>query len=329
MLSTANADGIAARPSGVPGQHRPVPSLPGMAGVVGACFDLVPFALCVLDRTQRIVLANAQMAAIVGVQASRLDGRCVTGLFPEFGRVLARSYALAESGEDISSQRVTWRGRTYALTFSATYEADGMLAEMLVGAADITREIRLETRLRRSRRQLLASLRVDHLTGLLNRRGLESAAVRGLRRSCRQQRPIALLIIDIDCFKAYNDRFGHVDGDRCLARIAGTIAAHGRRVGDAVGRYGGEEFVVVLPDTDADAAMRIAESCRSAVEALAIGHPDSPSGKVTVSIGVTAVTGASDLRIDPLQVASCIRAADGALYEAKASGRNAIRFHAP
>lgn len=299
-----------------------------MGNVIGRYFDSVPFALCILDRGWHVVFVNAEMARIVDRSMHELDGHRITALFPGMAPMLRERFSRAERGSPLPDFRISWRGRMYVLAFSATYDRDGKLAEIMIGAADITREARIETRLRQSRRRLIESLRIDHLTGLLNRKGLECAIRQELRRSSRDERPVALLVIDIDCFKAYNDRFGHVAGDDCLMAIAHGIGRCGRRAGDAIGRYGGEEFVMVLPDTDGPAAMRVAERCRASIAALNIDHPDAPAGRVTISIGVTVVAGLHDRKIDADAIARFIAAADGALYEAKEHGRNTIRFHA-
>jgi len=298
-----------------------------MGHVIGRYFDSVPFALCILDRSWHVVFVNAEMARIVDLSVGELDGHCITSLFPDIAPVLRDRYSRAERGRPLPEFRISWRGRMYVLAFSATYDWDGKPAEIMVCAADVTREARVENRLRQSRRRLIESLRIDHLTGLLNRKGLECAIRQELRRNSRDDRPVALLVIDIDCFKAYNDRFGHVAGDECLMAIAHGIGQCGRRTDDAIGRYGGEEFVIVLADTDAPAAMRVAERCRASIAALNIDHPETGAGHVTVSIGVTVVAGLQDRKIDARVIARCIAAADGALYEAKEQGRNTVRFH--
>ncbi|WP_324699460.1 diguanylate cyclase [Novosphingobium sp. RL4] len=294
--------------------------------VFGRFFESVPFAFCILDRARHVVFINRQMAAIAGHTVEELDGACATTMFPQLGPMLERCYRFAEHGTPLPDIRIYWRSRTYLLSFSVTYDAEGLVAELLIGAMDISREARIEARLRQSRRQLLSSLRTDHLTGLLNRNGLASALSRELRCSNREETSMALLLVDVDYFKNYNDCFGHLAGDRCLVAIAREIARWGRRAGDAVGRFGGEEFVMVLPDTDAAGALRVAENCRIAVERLSMTHPESPFGRITVSIGVTVNDGRRGKPVDADHAARCLGAADRALYEAKDAGRNTMRF---
>ena len=127
---------------------------------------------------------------------------------------------------------------------------------------------------------------------------------------------------DIDLFKNYNDAHGHQAGDDCLKAVANAIAGVLGRAGDVAARYGGEEIVILMPDTDLSAATKVAERIQAAVSALRIPHGNSPFGIVTISVGVASCV--------PNPVASwapLVRAADQALYAAKASGRNTVRVH--
>ena len=165
---------------------------------------------------------------------------------------------------------------------------------------------------------LSAMAYVDGLTELFNRRYYEQAWEREHRRAYRNRTSIAVLMIDVDWFKRYNDRYGHALGDDCLKAIAQALVGGLRRSGDLAARYGGEEFVVVLPDTDAAGARGVAEAIHGHVAALALAHADSDYGRVTVSIGLYAAVpqqATDDARTFVVQ-------ADAALYRAKAQGRN-------
>jgi diguanylate cyclase (GGDEF)-like protein len=123
---------------------------------------------------------------------------------------------------------------------------------------------------------------------------------------------------DVDFFKKYNDRYGHVAGDDCLRKVAAAIGAGARRPVDLAARYGGEEFALVLPDTGLEGATIVAEAIRTAVAALALEHADSPTGKVSVSLGVVAAPTGTE------PDGAWVEAADRLLYEAKAGGRNRV-----
>ncbi len=160
----------------------------------------------------------------------------------------------------------------------------------------------------------------DPLTGLLNRREFERALDDEWRRSTRSDKPLSVLMIDTDCFKDYNDVYGHLKGDACLKRIAHTLSAVPQRPGDVVARFGGEEFVVLLPETDRHGAELVAERICSAVKELSMEHRGSPHSVVTVSVGCATLHPK-----DELHSAMLTHAADLALYEAKRAGRNCVR----
>lgn len=163
---------------------------------------------------------------------------------------------------------------------------------------------------------------IDALTGVANRRSLSAMMDSEWKRSRLAGEPLSILMIDVDHFKYFNDRYGHQGGDECLRRVATTLAGHVRRPSDFVGRYGGEEFAVVLPQTAVAGALVMAETLRGAIESLGIAHETSATAaSVTISIGIASSAVGS---AEPL--ASLIAAADRALYEAKTAGRN--RAHA-
>ncbi|MDD5248363.1 MAG: diguanylate cyclase [Rhodocyclaceae bacterium] len=173
----------------------------------------------------------------------------------------------------------------------------------------------------KTRADLLESLaHLDALTGIPNRRSFDDTLQTEWRRCQRSGQPLALLMIDIDHFKAYNDHFGHGAGDRCLAAVAALLARNLARPGDAVTRYGGEEFAVILPETKLEGAVRIAERLREGVAALAIPHaPAAGTPIVTISVGCAAAI--PDEGGSP---AALFALADRKLYDAKAGGRNRI-----
>ena len=159
----------------------------------------------------------------------------------------------------------------------------------------------------------------DELTGLANRRAFEADINQEWRRAVRGKAPLAVLMLDADWFKAYNDRYGHQEGDEVLRKIATCIQKNIRRPGDIGARYGGEEFVALLPDTAAEGAMNTAERICTALATLAIPHDACPLGRVTLSVGI-AVMPPGGAETDQ----ALLRRADQALYEAKRSGRARI-----
>lgn len=161
----------------------------------------------------------------------------------------------------------------------------------------------------------------DALTGIANRRSFNNAAEREWDIAQRDQRPLSLLLLDVDFFKRYNDTYGHEGGDKCLQAIARAIRDAMMRPADLAARYGGEEFVVLMPDTDIEGAKMVAERILASVDSCQIPHASSTvEPYVTVSVGVTTLT---PQQSQPLQDA--IRQADTALYQAKDNGRHQYR----
>ena len=178
---------------------------------------------------------------------------------------------------------------------------------------------RMATELSDTNEQLLMLASLDGLTGIPNRRSLDERFAQEWSRAVRLQTPVGLVMIDIDHFKQYNDLYGHHAGDECLQAVARVLYSEVRRTHDHVARFGGEEFALLLPHTDVEGAVHMAEILREAVENLAIDHRGCANGVVTVSIGCAAIT--PKLGENKL---SLLQMADAALYEAKRSGRNRV-----
>ncbi len=178
--------------------------------------------------------------------------------------------------------------------------------------------------LKRKNAELEALSCRDALTGILNRRGFDEYLRKEWLRAIRKKTELGLALIDIDFFKHFNDNYGHQGGDECLRHVARALGEKLHRPSDVVARYGGEEFVVVLPDTNLLGSAMIAESLRSAVEALHYPHEFSAAANcVTVSVGVAVMAPKPNESQDVL-----IKHADEALYSAKDDGRNRYACYA-
>ncbi len=164
----------------------------------------------------------------------------------------------------------------------------------------------------------------DGLTGLANRRRFDQALAEEWRRAARHEAPVAVLIIDLDDFKAYNDSYGHRQGDRCLRQVAELLGGRVRRAGDLAGRYGGEEFVLLLPNTEMPGLGNFAEQLRTQIEELQLAHAGSRvSSWVTISVGAAWLVPAIGM-----SAADLVARADDALYQAKGLGRNRVAIAA-
>jgi diguanylate cyclase (GGDEF)-like protein/PAS domain S-box-containing protein len=202
----------------------------------------------------------------------------------------------------------------------------GAMTGIVATVRDISQRKAVEDRLAEAYRRLEELARQDGLTNLANRRTFDDALAREHGRARRDNRNLSLVMIDVDGFKPFNDRYGHPAGDECLRRISRALAGAACRPGDLAARYGGEEFALLLPDTDEFAAAVIAERIRHAVMRMAIGHEGSELRVITVSAGV-ATTGRHALDGGP---AGLVQSADQALYRAKRAGRNTVvRASAP
>ena len=189
---------------------------------------------------------------------------------------------------------------------NAVYRALGAVRDSLVERQTLERRLRSQSE-------------IDGLTGLANRRRLDEALAAEWSRASRAGTPLAIAMFDVDFFKKYNDRYGHLAGDECLRKVAGVFGSTLRRPGDLAARYGGEEFVIVLPGLSVGQCGEWAESARKAIYGLALPHEDHPEGRLTVSAGAVSLVPTRDESI--LEI---IRLADDCLYRAKAAGRNRV-----
>jgi diguanylate cyclase (GGDEF)-like protein/PAS domain S-box-containing protein len=225
------------------------------------------------------------------------------------------------------SVKIETGGRTAHVTARGVPELDeaGQLIAVFGVFVDITAQKQVEEALKdkheaseTANRALEALARHDGLTLLANRRHFDETIAIEIRRAAREMQPLGLIMIDLDHFKAYNDHFGHPAGDQCLRSVAGAIAGVPQRPGDLVARYGGEEIVVMLPNTNLAGAEVVADLLVEAVQALRLPHPGNPERIVTISCGAAAFEPAQDIH----QAARLVERADQALYKAKRAGRN-------
>lgn len=227
----------------------------------------------------------------------------------------------AQSFHEWDMERPTDSGKSdfYMVSTSSLITLDG--SPGIVGQfRDITMRKHAEAALEQANVALSHMARVDGLTQIPNRRAFDEILAKEWGRLSREDGPLSLILCDIDCFKKYNDHYGHQAGDDCLRRVAQALAGCVQRTADLAARYGGEEFVILLPQTPLEGALVVAENVRQAVEQLALQHASSiVKPIVTLSLGVATIVPAQ--HIEPSQL---IEIADQALYQAKKSGRNKL-----
>lgn len=197
--------------------------------------------------------------------------------------------------------------------------ADQQLNQHLLGEL-VSQFVESERKLAEAHAAVLAMSRTDALTGIANRRWFDECLAQEMARAQRSQTPIGMLLMDIDCFKLFNDNYGHAAGDECLIKVARAIHDVVKRPPDLAARYGGEELVCILPDTTIEGVQAVGNAILDAVRGLAIPHAFSKATHiVTLSIG-----GVSVVPDGALTSKGLIEAADSALYHSKENGRNRL-----
>jgi diguanylate cyclase (GGDEF)-like protein len=296
--------------------------------------NLVNSGIIVLDVHHKIVLWNGWLVPRSARAAARVRERPLFEVFPELrgSRVEAAVLAALTVGASTVIPQTESRapfplreagsfdGPRIEQAVTVTPFRDGEQRYCMIEIRDVSGTVEREKRLLDHAESLRARSYVDGLTGIANRRYFDVALDRELRRAQRMKGELSLLLIDIDSFKAYNDHFGHQQGDTCLSTVAQALASKLKRPADVAARYGGEEFAAILPDTSLEQARLHANAIREHVAGLALPHAAAAHWPmVTLSIGV-----ASFDRERLHEVPALIEAADKALYAAKHGGRNRV-----
>lgn len=300
---------------------------------------LANLGLMVLDARQNIIIWNQWMASHSGFSASRVEGMPLFEVLPELrGQRLEQAVHSALHNKQPTQlpqapnrapfalyPTGTWGGERIDQLVAVTPFSEGKEHFCLIEVRDVSSTVGRERKFRGQAEALRAQSYVDGLTGIANRRQFDVSLERELRRAQRNEGELSLLLMDIDSFKAYNDHFGHPQGDACLTKVAEAFASILQRPGDLAARYGGEEFAAVLPDTGPLQAQRLAESIRARIASLCIAHaPAALRPYVTLSIGVASF---DQTRL--AEVESLLGAADRALYTAKHAGRDCVMVEYP
>jgi diguanylate cyclase (GGDEF)-like protein/PAS domain S-box-containing protein len=283
-----------------------------------AAIEQSPASVLIVDKNKNIIYVNPQISKITGYTKEELRGQKSNifhgdltpgGAYTELWQTIQSGSPW--SGELLYSRKdgsVFWQSWNVAPVFSE----HGVIQHFVGVGEDITEKKKLQS--------LLQEMSyMDGLTGIANRRRFDDFLNHEWNRACRNSKPLAIIMTDIDYFKRYNDSLGHLAGDDALKRVVQALKSKIRRTTDLIARYGGEEFACILPDTDLEGAKLMAEELQKVVCAIKLPHPDSNISQfVTISIGVACCIPHHGEPIKLLDLA------DKALYRAKTLGRNRI-----
>lgn len=283
---------------------------------INVLFESMPVALALLDREGCHVALNQALASISGLTVKELIGKKVAALSGQSGLNIERDFQAFDAGMGVPDHEVVIDGQVFHSSVKPLRDADGRAIGELVALTDITEIKETEKRLAEANEQLRYLAGHDGLTGVLNVRTYTETAERMAAAARCGGGEASVLFLDLDHFKRINDRYGHNTGDLVLVSVADCIRRTVRSC-DVIGRVGGEEFSIFLPETSYREAVTEAERLRASIEALRLSMHGRTVG-ITASIGVAALSqrhrSAADMQRD----------ADDAMYCAKKAGRNRV-----
>lgn len=289
--------------------------------------DSVPSTIVVKDRDHRIQIANQASAALHGITPADMLGKRDIEINPNISLAEAERnrqiyQRVIETQEPYQAEQVftdmAGVSRWYQLLISPFRDSDGNINGVVSNCLDITDRKQIETALQAANEKLERLATLDGLTQIPNRRRFDEYLEQEWQRLVREQKPLSLILFDVDFFKPYNDHFGHQQGDEGLIAVAQAANQAVKRAADLLARYGGEEFGVILPNTRRAGAESVAKAIQAAIAELQLPHPLSTvNDYLTVSLGIASVVPSAAQSPEDL-----IAAADAALYQAKRRGRN-------
>jgi diguanylate cyclase (GGDEF)-like protein/PAS domain S-box-containing protein len=280
-------------------------------------FSSFPVALALVGRDNKYITVNQKLADLNQRALEDHVGKSVELFSESAGLNNKRDFEIFDSGGEVPDHELILHGRYCHVSVRPLRDETGKALASMIAITDITANKMIEQELENANQLLRLYAHQDFLTEVWNRRYFDQSLENEFARSKREFTDLSLIMFDLDRFKLFNDQYGHSEGDSCLKRVALAAKKALKRPTDIICRYGGEEFAVILPNTDEKGAAKVAEEIREAIENLQIVHSANPSGVVTVSLGVAEASSISE-------PSNLIKAADSALYAAKDIGRNKV-----
>jgi diguanylate cyclase (GGDEF)-like protein/PAS domain S-box-containing protein len=294
--------------------------------IMSQVFNASNDGIWAVDGNYKIIRVNNKLLELLNKKAQEVIGHKCQEFFPDIcsGAEECPRERIFRGEPIVYQERTLKRAAGNTAVFMVTFTKLSNLEEMAIGMVetftDITERKRAEQELQIAYRKLELLAAEDGLTKLPNRRSFDEYLEKEWRRQARAQKPISLIMCDVDFFKAYNDTYGHQAGDICLKSVAQAIQSQVRRASDLAARYGGEEFAIVIPETDSKGAWHVAEQIRRQLEEMKIPHSQSKAAPfVTISCGIATIIPSNENSPQML-----IENADQGLYQSKSQGRNCV-----
>lgn len=277
--------------------------------------------------------ANEKYAELMQHPLSSIIGESMDGINPQAHiDNVERDFRTFDAGGRVPDHEIVLGDESLLVSVNPFFGTiDQAAFAISVTLQNITEQKKAEARLVAMHQELLSAKNhiealayTDTLTNLSNRRGFDAALQREICISRRHSSPLALVMADVDCFKQFNDIYGHLAGDECLAQMADVFRRGVQRAGDFCARYGGEEFVIILPHTEIRGAVQLIDRLRRNVQKIGIPHTGHAPGVVTASFGIAGTALVPHSMDSDTAGRLLLQQADAALYRAKANGKNRV-----
>lgn len=336
QLSSSNEEYIIAMVEDITGKKLAEETLKRSEDYLSNIVEMIPNGVIIIDTDGNISFANTMATKLLHLNRRKLLNRSINVSDIEIRTISGKTFrkgklflkALIEKKREIKNLELTVQkldGSSIQISLNATpLIEDGEVTGILASVMDISDRIKIQQQLKKTNMILAEKSMKDPLTGIANRRQFNKVIEREWSRHCNYKSQLSIIMIDIDHFKEYNDEYGHLQGDNCLKIVANASKSCLKRPGDFIARFGGEEFIVILPETPLKGAVYVGERIRKKIESLKIPHESSSAiSNVTVSIGVAT----SYTNNDFPAANHLIERADKALYKAKLLGRNQVGYY--